>query len=160
MCCWRLIQTQPNVELETARRLERDGHEAFVPLSRYWSRPHRKRRPVLVTRSAFGPYVFAESQHPPVEIYHGHIVHFGDQYLHIPPEEIAKLRATPFIVDQADQRKKKRPQRGHKVTSAHPVFGQISGVIISVSGRTATIELDVNHMRIQLPVDLLKEAAT
>ena len=137
--------------------LEIAGFEAFVPLSRYWTRPHRKRRPILVTRSAFGPYVFCESRHPPVDIYRGRLVHFGDQYIHIPEEEVAKLRATPFVVDQSTQVRRK-PQRGRKVASRHPVFGPISGVVISVSGRSALVELDVNHMRVSLPVDLLQEA--
>jgi hypothetical protein len=112
----------------------------------------------LVTRSAFGPYVFAESLHPPVEIYHGHLVHFGDQFLHVPAEEIAKLRATPFVVDQATQLRKKPPQRGRRVKAIHPVFGQIASVVISTSGRSALVELDVNHMRVQIPIDLLQEA--
>jgi hypothetical protein len=157
LCCWRLIQTSPNVEVETARRLHAGGIEAFVPLSRFWCRPAHKRRPILVTRSAFGPYVFCESLHPPIEIYHGHLVHFGDQYLHVQAAEIMKLRATPFVVDQATQVRKK-PQRGRRVTSCHPVFGQIAGVVISTSGRSALVELDVNRLRVQIPIDLLQEA--
>jgi hypothetical protein len=144
---WRLIRTSANIELETARRLMAGGLEAFVALSRYWCRPAHKRRPRLITRSAFGPYVFCESLHPPVEIFHGHLVHFGDQWLHVPDEEIAKLRATPFVVDQATQLRKKPPQRGGRVVGRHPVFGPIAGVVISTSSRSALVELDVSHMR-------------
>jgi hypothetical protein len=150
---WRLIQTSPNVEAETARRLEVAGLETFLPLSRFWCRPAHKRRPILVTRSAFGPYLFCESPYPPVEIYCGHLVHFGDQYLHVPAEEIAKLRATPFVIDQAQVRKK--PECGSRVKAIHPVFGSIAGIIISSGGRSALVELDVNHMRVQIPIDLL-----
>jgi len=156
--CWRLIQTQANVEIEAARRLEADGFEVFVPLSRYWCRPRHKRRPILVTRSAFGPYFFCESQHPPVEIYRGHVVHFGDQYIHIRDEEVAKLLAQPFVIDESVTKARKRFACGAAVTGKHALFGVIDGTIVSVNGRCAVVELSINRMRVQLPLGLLQAA--
>lgn len=55
---WSAAMVSRNMEMRCLNELRKNGYEAFVPLAKRWTKPSRKRKPVITTMKIFPGYVF------------------------------------------------------------------------------------------------------
>lgn len=55
---WTAGMVPNNLELRCVAELKENGVEAFVPLGKRWTKPSRKKKPVLTTFKLFPGYIF------------------------------------------------------------------------------------------------------
>jgi hypothetical protein len=152
--CWNIVKVQPQCEYICASRLTRDGYEIFLPETRRWFRPRRKRRPILAAKPAFSGYLFLNviKKHYPTDIHKGHLLCVGGELAEVSDIEIEALRARGYLSDEFEAAKPSRPRhaRGATVTASHDLLGSIRGRILESGGGQVRLELD-NGMVISLP---------
>jgi hypothetical protein len=149
---WFILHSRPGCERKVAGLLEVEGMNVFFPLIRVWSRPAHKRRPVLVDRIAFPTYGFLQEPGTLSERIFGYarLLTIEGRFALIHDDDISEMRAAGYVVDEG----KAPPRfRAHQeVHLTHKLFGKIDGVIISICGSYAMLELSGNKMRLRVPI--------
>jgi hypothetical protein len=124
-----------NVET-VSDRPERDGFEIYVPLIRRWTKPRRKRKPILSARPAFGPYWFMRAGIVPLRMpTKTRLLCLDGQYCEVADDEIARLQQREFLEDENIQAQRRKAIRvGSKVSAHSDLFGDIDGTLVANGG--------------------------
>jgi hypothetical protein len=146
----------------TAFIAERFSHiELYAPAYKRLTRPHGKRRPIVVTASVFPGYVFAhvdivggDASRLTTTPFRVHWIRFAGEIEHIPDAVITELRRLEATGELVKEELRDDPLRPGRRVRVHTPVADINGIVIRLMNCHGVL-VDTAIGRLTAPIHLI-----